>query len=270
VGLAGSGADRLASAGERARSGGAPDAGPVDAPRTPQTPLAGSGRGLAAPGSGRRRDEFDDDFDEDLDSRDGWRDSSRQAPGQPSATDRIRSAFGVGSERRPSVGDTRARGAAEVPAGRQPPRRNDAHPTSRTRLGTPGVSRLAVIALALVIAAIALYFLPALLMGQDRDDNGGLGAVPSASAPAGGASASVEPSVSAAPTPQVYVVQEGDTLEKIREQFGLTLAELRAANPQITNPDRIAIGDEINIPQGEPEASDGASPDVEASAGASP
>jgi LysM repeat protein len=242
----------------------------VDLPRAPQTPLAGGQRGLAGQGSGRRRDEFDDDFDEDLDSRDGWRDSSRQGQAPPTATDRIRSAFGVGSDRRPSVGDTRARGAVDAPVGRQPPRRNDAHPTNRTRLGTPAVSRLAVIALALVIAAIALYFLPELLMGGDRDDNGGLGGAPSASAPAAVASASVEPSVSAAPTQQVYVVQEGDTLEKIRQQFGLTLAELRAANPQITNPDRIAIGDEIIIPQGDPAESEGASPDTEASAGASP
>ena len=48
--------------------------------------------------------------------------------------------------------------------------------------------------------------------------------------------------------PSVYTVQSGDTMGVIAQQFGFTLQELLAANPQITAPDSIQIGDVINIP----------------------
>ncbi len=48
--------------------------------------------------------------------------------------------------------------------------------------------------------------------------------------------------------PSVYTVQSGDTMGLIAQQFGFTLQELLAANPQITAPDSIQIGDVINIP----------------------
>ena len=59
---------------------------------------------------------------------------------------------------------------------------------------------------------------------------------------------SLEPTVPPAPTPQVYVVAKGDTMSKIAKRFGLTMAEVMAANPQIKNPNKIAIGDQITIP----------------------
>jgi LysM repeat protein len=46
----------------------------------------------------------------------------------------------------------------------------------------------------------------------------------------------------------VYVVRQGDTLAKIAARFGVTIAAIRRANPQITNPDRIYIGQRITIP----------------------
>lgn len=98
---------------------------------------------------------------------------------------------------------------------------------------------------ALVIAAVALFFLPALL-GVGGDDGGGSTAQPSASQ--GAATASPAPTEPPAPTAQVYLVKEGDTLSKIANAFDLTLEELLAANPQITDPDRVGIGDEIIIP----------------------
>jgi hypothetical protein len=50
------------------------------------------------------------------------------------------------------------------------------------------------------------------------------------------------------PTPMVYVVKAGDTFSRIAARFGLTVAELRAANPQITNVNNIHVGESIYIP----------------------
>ena len=45
-----------------------------------------------------------------------------------------------------------------------------------------------------------------------------------------------------------YTVQPADTLANIAEKFGISLEALEAANPQITNPDQIEVGQVINIP----------------------
>jgi spore coat assembly protein SafA len=51
------------------------------------------------------------------------------------------------------------------------------------------------------------------------------------------------------PPPAVtYVVQAGDTLSEIAQRFGVSLDALIAANPQITDPDRIFPGQVIVIP----------------------
>ncbi|HLA45708.1 MAG TPA: tectonin domain-containing protein [Aggregatilineales bacterium] len=47
---------------------------------------------------------------------------------------------------------------------------------------------------------------------------------------------------------KTYVVQRGDTMGKIATLYKLTLPALIKANPQIKNPDRIEVGDVINIP----------------------
>lgn len=47
-----------------------------------------------------------------------------------------------------------------------------------------------------------------------------------------------------------YTVQSGDNLTNIAASEGVTLQALEAANPQITNPDLINVGDVINIPGG--------------------
>ena len=49
-----------------------------------------------------------------------------------------------------------------------------------------------------------------------------------------------------------YTVKAGDTLSKIAAQNGLTLAQLLQANPQISDPNRITIGDTVNLPNGSP------------------
>ena len=45
-----------------------------------------------------------------------------------------------------------------------------------------------------------------------------------------------------------YTVKPGDTLSKIASRNGLSLAQLLQANPQIKDPNRISVGDAINLP----------------------
>jgi LysM repeat protein len=144
-------------------------------------------------------------------------------------------------------------------------RRFEAYPTIRSRAGLPALPRLAVMAGALVIAAIALFFLPALLGVGGGDGDGGPTASPSASQAA--PSASQAPTAPPEPTAQVYLIKAGDTLSKVATAFDLTLEELLAANPQITDPDKVGIGDEITIPATPP--SEFTDPSVEPSAQAS-
>src|SRR5262249_32617986 len=51
------------------------------------------------------------------------------------------------------------------------PRRYEAYPTIRTRVGLPAIPRIAAMVVALAIAAVALFFLPALL-GLGGSNNG--------------------------------------------------------------------------------------------------
>lgn len=45
-----------------------------------------------------------------------------------------------------------------------------------------------------------------------------------------------------------YVVRRGDTMYSIARQYGITLDDLINANPSITNPNNISVGQVINIP----------------------
>ena len=45
-----------------------------------------------------------------------------------------------------------------------------------------------------------------------------------------------------------YKIKPGDTLSKIAKRNGISLAQLLKANPQITNPDRIQVGQIVNLP----------------------
>ncbi len=127
-------------------------------------------------------------------------------------------------------------------------RRYEAYPTIKTRARLPGLPGLpgptiAVFAGAVGIAALALFMLPALLgMGGAPGGSGGPSRSPTATVDA-------SPTAVPAPTPQVYVIKQGDTLLKVAKKFGITLDALLAANKTtIKNPDRIAIGDQIIIP----------------------
>lgn len=47
----------------------------------------------------------------------------------------------------------------------------------------------------------------------------------------------------------VYPVQRGDSLWKIAQRFNIGLDALIAANPQISDPNYIVVGQQINIPE---------------------
>ncbi|HEY5629383.1 MAG TPA: LysM peptidoglycan-binding domain-containing protein [Candidatus Limnocylindrales bacterium] len=153
------------------------------------------------------------------------------------------------------------------------PRRYEAYPSLRTRVGLPslaGFSRLGIAAAALVLAAVFLFFVAPMILGLGKHP----AAQPSAGA-SGLASAaptvSLAPTIAPAPTAFIYTVVSGDTLSKIAARNGVTVKAILSANPQIKNQNSIKIGDQITIPPkgaGASGAVSGASPS--AVSGASP
>jgi LysM repeat protein len=49
-------------------------------------------------------------------------------------------------------------------------------------------------------------------------------------------------------SPQLYIAKPGDTLNKIAAEFSRSVASILSVNPQITNPNQLAIGEKIIIP----------------------
>ena len=47
-----------------------------------------------------------------------------------------------------------------------------------------------------------------------------------------------------------YTIKAGDTLSKIAARNGLTVAQLLQANPQISDPNKISVGQVLNLPNG--------------------
>jgi LysM repeat protein len=130
------------------------------------------------------------------------------------------------------------------------PRRREAYPTLRTRMGLGSVSMPPVMAGlgAVVLAALALFFLPSILGIGNPAATGAPSATPGPSAVAASPT-SAEPTAIPEPTPQVYLVQSGDTMSRIAVRFGVPLQVLIDANKvAIPNPDSLAIGQEVIIP----------------------
>jgi LysM repeat protein len=82
---------------------------------------------------------------------------------------------------------------------------------------------------AIIVALIATAALPVAVHAQASDDT----------------SAFIRP---VPPQAISYTVRRGDTLNSIARQHNVTVAEILSINPQITNPNRIAVGQQIWIP----------------------
>ena len=236
-GLAGSAADRLARGGKvdeewGHRSMARPRTAGADSPAAPADPdLAGLVSRAA------RRAEADESHGE------------VRPPTRPS--------------RRPTVSSTRERGrdadrererAERAAAGHEGPawerqRRYEAYPSIKTRAGLSGVPAIPTVGVlfgGVVLAAIILFFLPALL-GVGGRDPGGITSSPSPSEAV--ITPTPAPTPIPDPTPQLYVIKSGDTLSRIAREFNVTLDALLEANKdRISNPNRIKVGDEIIIP----------------------
>jgi hypothetical protein len=141
------------------------------------------------------------------------------------------------------------------------PRRLEAYPTLKTRIGLPSL-RLPPILVgvaALALGAVALFFLPLLLGIGNDPGTGSATSTPGSSAGASGGP--LAPTPTPAPTQLIYVVQEGDTMSKIADRFGVPLAALVDANREnIPNADLLQIGQEIIIPLAAPTTLPGVSP----------
>jgi nucleoid-associated protein YgaU len=126
----------------------------------------------------------------------------------------------------------------------------EVYPTLRARrLPELALPPLLVAVVALALAAAVLFALPGLL---------GFGSPSAVSSPSpspltSAAAETFAPTAVPEPTPQVYIVQSGDTMSKIAKRFHVPLADLIAANAQsIPNPDRLQIGDQVTIPVPQP------------------
>src|SRR5437016_1912522 len=49
-----------------------------------------------------------------------------------------------------------------------------------------------------------------------------------------------------------YTIKAGDNLSKIAKRNGVSLSQLLKANPKISNPNKIRVGQVINLPNGAP------------------
>ncbi|HEY8870985.1 MAG TPA: LysM peptidoglycan-binding domain-containing protein [Candidatus Limnocylindrales bacterium] len=135
------------------------------------------------------------------------------------------------------------------------PRRFEAYPTLKTRVGLPNVPRVVPIAAGVVVAAIILFLLPGFFFGKPAG-------VASSPSPAASALASAAAEVTPAPAPSAltYTVAKGDTMSKIAAKFHVSLADLVAANKaKFPDPNKIVVGSVLIIPGSVPSSLPGAS-----------
>ena len=244
-GLAGSFADRIAnqpSSGQRSDRGDRDPDPPPDA--MPPTPVVAPAWREPAQGEPARLGRLGEDEEDSGEREDSGRDEdaedrpSRARPGRP----------------------PRAAAGRTAPSWERIPRR-EAYPTLKTRMGLSGVSMppILVAVAAVVIAAVALFALPAILgVGNPPGTPG-----PSQSTSPSQGSASATPVVVTPvpePTQQVYVVQSGDTMSRIANRFGVPLATLCEVNKAtIPNCDKVVVGANVIIPAVAPTTVPGAS-----------
>jgi len=183
-------------------------------------------------------------------------DPSRQrVPGRGRTPDR---AVGRDRDRAVERAPDRAGVDAAAPSWERP-RRFEAYPSLKSSGGgVAALPRPVLYALIVLVVGIALFATPFLLRNLTGGD-GGATASPALDASAS-PGASVAPSATPVPSPSptVYTVKAGDLLSRIARKFGVTVEQIVKANPQIKNPDKLAIGDQLVIPTPvEPAITDG-------------
>lgn len=188
----------------------------------------------------------------DEDADDQWPPSGAAAVGAATSAGRR----GPARPGRPAGGHVRPAAVEEHGPSWEKPRRVEAYPNLRTRMGLPRLSGLWLAVAALLVAAIALFFLPAILAPKSSP-GGAVGASPSASAAPTATSA---PTVRPGSSGLTYTVKEGDTLSKIAAAHGVTIEQIMSANPSMKDPNKIAVGDQLVIPAAAPSVVEGASP----------
>ena len=103
----------------------------------------------------------------------------------------------------------------------------------------PRVPTIALGAVAVLAAALLLFLLPSIVAGPS--------ATPTPTPqPSVASEAPVTPEPVA--TPVTYTIVAGDTISKIAKKFNVTPEDLLAANPQVKNPNKIKVGDQLTIP----------------------
>lgn len=211
----------------------------IDAP-APQplpfgTPAASAPVDLAAATLGI--DEVDAAYDE-LPEGSIW--SAAPAPGEPryelspSEEERVRV---VPLHKRRTMDDEAPRAALRLP---------------KIPGGTRGAAAL------LVLSAVVLFSLPTILKGV----NGFIAGVTATPTPSASPTSDVTPSPTPTPTPEavLYRVKSGDSLSKIAEKFQISIDLIMSANPEITSPELIRVGQELIIPQTIPDVVTSPSP----------
>ncbi len=124
-------------------------------------------------------------------------------------------------------------------------RRRESYPNLSIGVAPTAVPGI-VIALAVVaVIGAILFMLPGFLARPSRP-----AAAPTAAATANAEQSPLPAGATAAPNApaRTYTVARGDTVERIARRFRITVRELLAANPRVTNPNRIRIGDKLTIP----------------------
>jgi nucleoid-associated protein YgaU len=213
--------------------------------------LAGrSARARPAAPEGAGRETWPDD-DESLDER------SRERPVRPTA-ERRQAPIGYSpvTPGRPGRGsdagrrDSSRREHRDVVAPSwEEPRRFESYP-SLDAAGRRAMPRPLVWGAVVLVAGALLFMAPFVLPGLIGDGE----ARPTPTPPSlpTPTPAAAEPTPAPTPAEVVYIVQAGDTLSAIAASYGVTVDQILAANPAITDPNQIAIGDRIVIPRPPP------------------
>jgi hypothetical protein len=124
-----------------------------------------------------------------------------------------------------------------------------------------GLATAIVVVAILALGVAGVIFLPGLLAGRPAATaTPAITLAPSAlssptlpvasvtSVPTGGPTVAPTATPAPSPTPRLYRIKANDTLGRIAQRFGVTVGDILAANPQITDPDVIVPGQVITIP----------------------